>query len=44
MNKTNEKNITVNATNNLVKYYKLPYIVPYFNHISIGFVSFIEKI
>ena len=46
-NKINEKSDTVNATNNVVKYYKLPYI----GHIStdikrkinIGFVNFIVK-
>ena len=46
-NKINDKSDTVNATNNIVKYYKLPYI----SHIStdvkirlIGCVDFIVKI
>ena len=46
-NKINEKSVTVNATNNIVKYYKLTYI----GHIStvsngrlIGCVNFIVKV
>ena len=38
-NKVNEKGDTVNATNNVVKYYKLPYT----DHISIDTLTILQR-
>ena len=43
-NKINEKSDTVNATNNVVKYYKLPYIGHMSNVKLIVFVNIIVKV